>query len=570
MRIKPFSIATIGLAASIVALPVAVIAANYDDDHLPYTDVNASWDLQTRVSVSLLTDEGVLRGNDDGTFAQGRSLNRAEFMQIVMRLMPSDVDYVSRCFPDMPAGVWYEEPVCRAKALGIVSGNALPGLRPDQYPFQPNRPVQYEEAVKVLVELYALPVNDGVQGQWYEKYLRAANDAGINLRGGYAGMQITRGEMARLVANAFAQSRGELNDLREAQGLSVSSSSSSRSSSRSSSSNSSSSSRSSSGSSVSSGGSSSSSFSFSSFDSRTDTSMTSRFLLLDQVSPVVANASVYLSVEPLYVDRIIVVVPGDPNSIDSFEIYRNDGAFLGRATQDSSDPQDYVLNINNGSFVVKEKTSQGIYVRARLKSTSNGGDSGELVQVSAIEFYGYGQWSNTRYSQSYNGPYPVSQTARARLTTFENAGNTSDILVPGTQQILAQFRIGGQETDNLASARITDMVIQANATSGVSLSNVKLGTTDNSDTMSCTYSSGLIQCNNIPVGIGTLDDDIRVYKVIADVALDAGVNSASLQLSLNDPGTPTSGGAITWNDNESIFTWVDKGAPLVRGTIFSR
>ena len=551
---------------AVLATPLAVMAATFDDDNLPYTDVNASWDLETRVSVSFLTDEGILRGNDDGTFAQGRTLNRAEFMTIVMRVLDSQAPYARRCFPDMPANAWYEEDVCRAKALGIVEGNALAGLRPEQYPFQPSRPVQYEEAVKVLVIMYALPMETdiGLHEEWYENYIRAAINADVELREGYPGLQITRGQMARLVANFEAHSRGELEDLRDAQGQG---SSHSRSTSRSSlSSSSSTSSRFS----MSSG---SSSFPFSTFDADADVSMRSRFILLNDVSPVMAAASIFLSTEPLDVDEIGIVLDSAVDTVDSFEIYRGgDGAYLGRATLDSDDDTDrtYTLRLSNHSLVVGQKQSQQIYARARLKATNTGGDSGELVQVAAIEVFGFGQWSNTRYSQSLSDNFPVNQTARAHFTEIANAGPSTELLIGGNQQIVGQFRFAGEETDNLASATITELRFQISATTGVTLTNVKLGATDTSETTNCTVSSGLITCASIPGGVGEIDDDTRTLRLLADVAIDPGLSSAFLQISLNESGTPSSSGSMTWNDNEAIFTWMDTGSPVVRGTSFTR
>ena len=125
---------------STILLPIAAFARTYDDSNLPYSDPPS--DLPTAVAVSVLTEEGVLQGNPDGTFRSNDLLNRAEFMKISMKLapaLPREVDLT--CFPDVPADAWYARPICLAKTMGVVSGNAVEGVDPDLWLFDPLRPV---------------------------------------------------------------------------------------------------------------------------------------------------------------------------------------------------------------------------------------------------------------------------------------------------------------------------------------------------------------------------------------------------------------------------------------------
>ena len=109
-----------------ILLPVSVFALSYDSSNLPYMDV--PMDLPTKIAISTLTELEIVRGNPDGTYKPGVPMNRAEFMKIVMALLPpTNVFVQTRCFPDIDENIWFAEPVCRAKSMGIVSGNAVAG-----------------------------------------------------------------------------------------------------------------------------------------------------------------------------------------------------------------------------------------------------------------------------------------------------------------------------------------------------------------------------------------------------------------------------------------------------------
>ena len=143
----------------------------------------------------------------------------------VVFLPPSNL--YQPCFPDVPTDIWFAEPVCKAKKLGIVQGNALPGVPSSEWLFEPSRNVQYEEAVKVLLITFGIPPSSIGFGEWYEKYLRTAEELDLHLAELFPGNSITRGEMARLVAGFVAYRDGELEELRAAErGETLSSSSS--------------------------------------------------------------------------------------------------------------------------------------------------------------------------------------------------------------------------------------------------------------------------------------------------------------------------------------------------------
>ncbi len=173
------------VGAILILLPVAARSA-------PFTDLSAS---PYRDAIIELTDHGVVQGYEDGTFRPDAPVNRAEFLKILLdtrfpkALPPGDL----RCFLDLEVQTpqWYAQPVCLARALGIVSGY------PDGL-FRPGKPVSLAEALKMAFRTFSTPLSSG-SGLWYEPYLLAARRLKIliPLLKKPAHL-LTRGEMASL------------------------------------------------------------------------------------------------------------------------------------------------------------------------------------------------------------------------------------------------------------------------------------------------------------------------------------------------------------------------------------
>lgn len=521
-----------------------------------YSDFSASWDRDVTVSVNALTEIGVLRGNDDGTFRPSRTLNRAEFVEIIMRLT-NDNDTVNvNCFPDVPRSAWYAEAVCRAKAIGIVRGNAKVGMSQSQWPFEPSRDVQYEEAVKVLAKLYALPVVGDTEGMdWYVPFIEAAHDEELTIDGLEPGDKITRGEMARLTAAFVAHAEGRLVDLRDAEeDRSSSSRSSSSRSSVSSSRTSSSSSRSSTG--TGSGV----------FDPSDDTVLRSQILVLGETSsPVLAGVRFFSNSEPIMVETITITFDAGVDSISSLVIYDQEGEQLGTATAVSG-TQTFRATITNDRLTLPRREDYSVYVRARLKDEDTGGQSGENVEVASVTLMGQGEWSNDEYSTTSTDTFPVSMTAYGMITGVTSGNPAQTALVGGTDRLLGEFRFTAVSPDPQRDVRITDLAFTIEQVGGVSLSNVYLRMPDSDEEFSCTVSSGTVSCTGIPASFGEVDDT-RTIRVYGDVTVPTSGGNQSLRLVLNNPGSPTEAGAITWTDGQTVFTWLPLTQPVVRGTL---
>jgi hypothetical protein len=519
-----------------------------------YTDT-AGWDQPTSVAISALTSAGILQGDPTGTFRANSTLNRAEFMKIVMSLLPpSDNKEFLNCFPDVTSGAWYEAAVCRAKSLGIVRGNVDTNVTPDKWMFQPDRPVQYEEAVKVLDKVYAYSVIETNGDDWYVPFINEAHKRGIDLNGLAVGDKITRGEMARLTANFLAYSQGDFDLLQAAQNRSSMSSRSS--SSRSTSSWSSRSSQSSWSSSARSG----------TYDTLTDSTVQSNFTLLGQTSPVIAGAKFFSNNEPMMVNSLQISLNAPVSSINAFLVYDQDGRYLGTATQQGTNGV-YTVTFPTGTLDLPQRQDHSVYLRARLNDYNSGGVSGQPLQIATVQITGTGDWSNDTYSSSSSDVFPAFSTARAAITSVTNAGQASALLTGGQDQLLANFAFATTSTDSQAHVMLQQLRMQVQATAGVTLSNVMLRQEGSDTSVPCTVSSSVVTCSSIPATFGTITGTEN-FLVYGDVNVPSNANNPSLSLTINEPGTPSTAGDITWSDGTSSFTWIMGNAPVVRGTQF--
>ncbi len=537
-----------------------------DDDEFHFGEINlgrysdAPWDHVTNVSVSALTRAGILRGNDDGTFTPQRRLNRAEFVTIVMRLLTDNRTVATNCFPDVSRDAWYAEDVCRAKFAGLVRGNAVAGVPESQWRFEPTRDIQYEEAVKILVTLYALPIVGDTEGMnWYVPFVNAAKDSDLDITGLAPGDRITRGEMARLTAGFAAEASGQLEELRDAERMSSSSRTSSRSSS----------SRSSMSSTSSRSSSSMSSSSRSSMSSVSDTTVRSHILLLGQLSPAIAAANFFSSLEPVDIRDLDITLASGVTSIQSILVYDEFGTQIATASRVNGSNTQFHADIPFGSMLLPYKEERHIYLRARLKSDSDGGQSGEDLRVTEIEVTGEGRWSSEEYGNSTSETFPTFETALARITSIENAGeDQGGAVIGGPGRTLGEFIVTAETPESLHPVRLTSLTFTAEMSNGISLSNVMLRNADGSASTSCSVSFTIITCSGIDQSIGIVDMT-RTMRLVGDVAIDSSfTGDLFLRMVIDQPGTPSTSGAITWTDGETTFTWVDFNQPVVRGAMY--
>ncbi len=139
--------------------------------HASFSDADTieQWALP---AVETLYNEGIISGNDDGSFAPDRPMNRAEFSKLVVtatnvtRYLP-----LQSRFPDIQKEDWFFDFIETARQYGWVSG----------YPdgtFQPGGTINRAEVAKILTLAFSIPVGDVQEGDdWSMPYFRALSDA---------------------------------------------------------------------------------------------------------------------------------------------------------------------------------------------------------------------------------------------------------------------------------------------------------------------------------------------------------------------------------------------------------
>lgn len=521
-------------ALALALLPLSAVAAlDFSDISGTYTD--GPFDLPESAGISLLTREGVVEGNPDGTFRPRRTLNRAEFVTIIMRL-DGTVDHgaAANCFPDVRAFDWFAASVCTAKARGIVSG----------YPdgtFGPSQPVNYAEALKILTLLFNYDIEPS-GGEWYLRYAAAARAHGTALPGTSAyAMALTRGDMARLAAAFLAEDMGELANLRKAEeGMWTSSSSSSSQSSLSSSS------------------------SVSSLSSSTSSSSSSlgweaksRLLLLGQVTQPVADGTFGSDVD-VEVQSAEVRFDRELQSLRGVTIIDANGTPLFSLTRQADDPGLRKIwrgaeDDNRIQIPAGQRVKLGVVLD--LKPSSEGGSSEEFVLVQGFYVTLTAKNGESVSVQSDRAVQPPSQTAFARISSVTNT-LPQTALVAGKKREIGRFAFNGEVPDG-ANLFITLLQFHLNA-QNVDLANIGLKLADGYET-TCSRSTSdqtLLTCA-LPEDRQDILGSLREVSVQADVAIPPSSGTPSLQVSLTQPGSLVELGDIQWTDESGNFRWVD-------------
>ena len=572
------------LALTIGLIPSVAFALSYDTE-LPYTD--SAPDRATAVSVGALTEEGILEGNPDGTFRYANLLNRAEFMKIVMLLKPEMLEHpllsvpISfSCFPDVSEGAWFARPVCQAKVLNIVHGNARTGIDPKFWFFEPSRSVQYEEALKVLFNIFEFSVccptcacainNDG---EWYEIYINSAKELGLELNL-FPGHKLTRGQVSRLVARFVAFAEGTLQELLDAEAGIVKKEAEETLRLRSGQADEAEETEDmTTDDSVNTDDEESSDSSVSYiYDSDPDATRKPNMILLGQDSPALAAVEIFLDGEALDVTKITVIFTAASSitSIEAVKIYDQNGRYLGRANKDASaGNRHFVLNMKHGSWIVPKSQERHIYVRGIISGYKSGGVSGEDIEVQGISVEGNGVWSNRSYTQGSSDDFPEHETGQSVVGGITNPGSAQELLVAGSNVPIGSFRFEGVTSGGTSDLRVTDIVFTLGLGDGVTVSNVEMSTPSSTERLSCATAGTSVTCSSIPANFGTFKGSPRTLVLYGDVAIPDGAQRPSLQVIISSPGSIGSAGDITWTDGTSTFQWVPYSSPVVRGTYYS-
>jgi len=173
------------------------------------------------VYLKKLVNAGLIKGYLDGSFKPDRSVNRAEFVKIVINafkkseMLSPPIGQKLIC-PDTPTNEWYSNSFYTAKQLGVIQGYPEAGKPESQWLCRPGQTVNKVEALKIVLSLAEVDVSsvdeniqygDTSKGQWYSLYsaFSKANDL-INVDDDNKlnpDQPMTRRELVALVGRLF-------------------------------------------------------------------------------------------------------------------------------------------------------------------------------------------------------------------------------------------------------------------------------------------------------------------------------------------------------------------------------
>ena len=97
-------------------------------------------------AVSTLSNAGIIKGYDDGTFRPNAQISRAEFAAMACRFFEATGALPGSPFQDVYGNSWYYSYVMQAYMNGIVKGY-------DDGSFRPNNPITRAEACAIVNRL---------------------------------------------------------------------------------------------------------------------------------------------------------------------------------------------------------------------------------------------------------------------------------------------------------------------------------------------------------------------------------------------------------------------------------
>lgn len=523
--------------------PASVLT--YTDQSSRYYD--APFSAEEAMGVSVLTFLGAVEGYPDGTFRPDYTLNRAEFLKIVLKSSPLSGELPprpDRCFPDVRREDWFSSFVCFAQKKSIVTGY------PDGL-FHPEHPVRYAEALKMLVEIYEYPRAVAAQDEWFSSYVRVAKEHGVFL---FVTLPLdsplTRGQMARLASAFRAEHEGELpeylgweqgkkNDGQEEQ---VSSSSE---------------------------------HDASSVQSSVAIlgPVTSHHLLLGEISLPIAQGTFANPQEDAVIRRVNLRLDSKVKSLKWIHMLDVAGKRLGSLhveTDDTEERRNWLLDfdISQSPPLSHEEESTFFFV-AELEKRGIGGVPGELLRVQRIALV----LQNTAASVSWETTpatqiFPTHQTVQSQITRIRNDGEAQGELKDGTQVRVAAFAFEGSVLPE-ASLYLEELLFSVQG-DNVDVSQWRLEE-EGGASIECFRAyrdDTTVTCPILAEEFSALGESPTVLGVRANVKHTG--DDASLQLLLDAPGSIGENGAIRWSDGTGHYNWVEHEGPLAKGTLWKR
>ncbi len=180
-----------------------------------FTDINIQDEFYP--ATTYLEQHSIFKGYDDGSFGRDKLINRAESLKIILIAAEIEAEEATETkFADVPKDIWFAPFINHAATLGIVSGdsttgNFAPGRTVNKAEFIKMLMLSFE-IDPTQYELGEVPISDVPDDIWFAPYLKFAvkykivtPDQDNNI---HPGKELTRGEAADLIFSMLRQGKG--------------------------------------------------------------------------------------------------------------------------------------------------------------------------------------------------------------------------------------------------------------------------------------------------------------------------------------------------------------------------
>jgi S-layer homology domain len=167
----------------------ATTYASFSD--VPSTHPNA-------VAVEWAQAKGIVSGYDDNTFKPDSTINRAEFVKILLgsKYDLYEIEYTdfldNHDFTDVPANVWYEPYILFAWQKNIIDGYA-------DKTFRASNTINLAEAAKIITNVQLEKPLEPMGTYWYEAYIQYLQNYNALPSNTDPAYRITRGDMVEMM-----------------------------------------------------------------------------------------------------------------------------------------------------------------------------------------------------------------------------------------------------------------------------------------------------------------------------------------------------------------------------------
>lgn len=171
---------------------------------------------QYYTSTTYLQQVEVFSGYEDGSFGRDKLINRAEALKVILVAAEIEtLEGLSVSFSDVPAGIWFHDFIATAAKEEIVSGDAQTGLfAPGRTVNKAEFLKMLMKAFGIDPGSFELTktATDVPEGAWFEDFFRFALEFNVITPDASGKVQpdkqLTRGEAAQLIFNIMRQGKG--------------------------------------------------------------------------------------------------------------------------------------------------------------------------------------------------------------------------------------------------------------------------------------------------------------------------------------------------------------------------